>query len=529
MSIVELRIAVKNIPSLDILSQSDPQIFLFLQKSYGIWDEYPHCKTEIIKNNSNPRFATPLILDYHFEELQRIKLIVVDVDKFDNPNWQAQEFVGEFITDLGSILGRQRGIMQGNLTRRVGEKRGEIIIAAREVRGENSRKYKFNISGYNIPISSLITKEKTYYEIVRIIEETEFSVYRSISSSSKNPEWEPMFLSENDLWNNVNNSDKIGFKYFKDGRKNPKLLCNKIWTIDDFIKNAGTLQRIIFEKHGEIRLSYKKEKTFLDYIEGGLEIQLSIAVDFTASNFDRGIDLHGLKSKNSEYERAMHLVGTILEKYDSDGHIPVYGFGGEFYENSTVSHSFLLTSGGSSHNTGISRAIDIYKHSLQNVNLSGPTNFSPIIQTISNNLKELVSIQNNVYGILLIITDGIISDLNNTIEAIMNATIYPLSIVIVGVGNANFNAMKLLDDELLNRKWDVNLQPRDIVHFVRMNDFIRGKINIDLPKAVLKEIPDQIMEYMKIHNIEPKRLKKPDIYNELFTSSPPPYTTENNS
>ncbi|CAG8823521.1 11064_t:CDS:1, partial [Dentiscutata erythropus] len=242
----------------------------------------------------------------------------------------------------------------------------------------------------------------------------------------------------------------------------------------------------------------------------GLEIQLSIAVDFTASNFDRGIDLHGLKSKNSEYERAMHLVGTILEKYDSDGHIPVYGFGGKFYGNSTVSHNSLLTSGGPSHDTGISRAIDIYKHSLQNVNLSGPTNFSPIVQTISNNLKEIVPTQNNVYAILLIITDGIISDLNNTIEAIMNATIYPLSIVIVGVGNANFSAMKLLADELLNRKWDVNLQPRDIVHFVRMNDFIRDKINIDLPKAVLKEIPDQIMEYMKIHNIEPKRLKKPD-------------------
>ncbi|CAG8745098.1 20011_t:CDS:1, partial [Gigaspora rosea] len=54
-------------------------------------------------------------------------------------------------------------------------------------------------------------------------------------------------------------------------------------------------------------------------------------------------------------------------------------------------------------------------------------------------------------------------------------------------------------------------------------------INVDLPRAVLKEIPGQIMEYMKFHNIEPKRLKKPDIYNELFSSSPPPYISENNS
>ncbi|CAG8786975.1 2978_t:CDS:1, partial [Cetraspora pellucida] len=238
----------------------------------------------------------------------------------------------------------------------------------------------------------------------------------------------PIYLSENDLWNNVNDSDKIGFKCFKNGRKDPKILCNKIWSIDDFIKNSGSLQRIVLGKHGEIRLSYKKEKTFLDYIDGGLEIQLSIAVDFTASNYDRGIDLHGLYSKKSEYENAIHLVGTILEKYDSDDNIPVYGFGGRFYGNFTTSHNFLLTNDGSSHGTGISKSIDIYKHSLKNVNLSGPTNFSPIIRTISDNLKELASMQKNVYGILLIITDGIISDLDNTIEAIMDATIYPLSI-----------------------------------------------------------------------------------------------------
>ncbi|CAG8622143.1 2285_t:CDS:2 [Gigaspora margarita] len=251
----------------------------------------------------------------------------------------------------------------------------------------------------------------------------------------------------------------------------------------------------------------KKEKIFLDYIEGGLEIQLSIAVDFTASNFDHGIDLHGLKSKNSKYEHAMYLV---------DGHIPVYRFGGEFYGNSTVFHNFLC---GSSYNTGISRAINIYKHSLQNVNLSGPTNFSPIIQTISNNLKELVSMQDNVYAILLIITNGIISDLTNTIEIILNATIYPLSILIVGVGNADFSNMTLLDNELLKCKWNGNLHPRDIVHFVRINDFIQD--TIDLPKAVLKEIPDQIIEYMKYHNIEPKRSNNKM---EILSSLLPAYT-----
>ena len=42
------------------------------------------------------------------------------------------------------------------------------------------------------------------------------------------------------------------------------------------------------------------------------------------------------------------------------------------------------------------------------------------------------------YFILLIITDGVISDMPQTCEAIVNAAILPISIIIVGVGDADF-------------------------------------------------------------------------------------------
>ncbi len=49
----------------------------------------------------------------------------------------------------------------------------------------------------------------------------------------------------------------------------------------------------------------------------------------------------------------------------------------------------------------------------------------------------------NSYFILLILTDGVITDMPQTCEAIVNASSLPLSIIIVGVGDADFDGKSL--------------------------------------------------------------------------------------
>ena len=49
------------------------------------------------------------------------------------------------------------------------------------------------------------------------------------------------------------------------------------------------------------------------------------------------------------------------------------------------------------------------------------------------------------YFILLMLTDGVISDMADTIGSIVRASRLPMSIIIVGVGNADFSAMDKLD------------------------------------------------------------------------------------
>ena len=49
------------------------------------------------------------------------------------------------------------------------------------------------------------------------------------------------------------------------------------------------------------------------------------------------------------------------------------------------------------------------------------------------------------YLILLMLTDGVITDMADTVRTIIRVSRLPMSIIIVGVGNADFSAMDKLD------------------------------------------------------------------------------------
>jgi hypothetical protein len=51
------------------------------------------------RNNLDPIFSTPVIVDYYFETVQHLKFVVVDVDK-PNADLQQQDFIGEMISSL---------------------------------------------------------------------------------------------------------------------------------------------------------------------------------------------------------------------------------------------------------------------------------------------------------------------------------------------------------------------------------------------------------------------------------------------
>lgn len=143
---------------------------------------------------------------------------------------------------------------------------------------------------------------------------------------------------------------------------------------------------------------------------------------------------------------------------------------------------------------GLDGVIQAYKNSLTKIIFSGPTNFSPLIEKVKNTIKANLRSESMDYFILLIITDGQISDLKHSINSIVNASELPLSIVIVGVGNEDFTSMNELDgDEFPLTNYNNKVTARDIVQFVPFNEY---KDNIKLlGQEILREVPLQVESY----------------------------------
>uniref|UniRef100_A0A669BXM2 Copine 8 n=1 Tax=Oreochromis niloticus TaxID=8128 RepID=A0A669BXM2_ORENI len=252
------------------------------------------------------------------------------------------------------------------------------------------------------------------------------------------------------------------------------------------------------------------EVTFLDYIKGGTQINFTVAIDFTASNGNpaQPTSLHYMSPYQlNAYAMALKAVGEIIQDYDSDKMFPALGFGAKLPPDGRVSHEFALN--GNPQNpycAGIDGVMEAYYQSLKSVQLYGPTNFSPVINHVA---RYAASVKDgSQYFVLLIITDGVISDMAQTKESIVNVRILVLSLI--------FTAMVELDGDEVRISSRGRYAERDIVQFVPFRDYIDRTGNhilsmARLAKDVLAEIPDQFLSYMRTRGIKP-------------SPAPPPYT-----
>ena len=71
--------------------------------------------------------------------------------------------------------------------------------------------------------------------------------------------------------------------------------------------------------------------------------------------------------------------------------------------------------------------------------------FEPTLRKIKEYME--FNLANRMYHILLMITDGCIHDMRETIDRIVDCSKYPLSIIIVGIGDADFSMMDMLDSD----------------------------------------------------------------------------------
>ena len=201
-----------------------------------------------------------------------------------------------------------------------------------------------------------------------------------------------------------------------------------------------------------------------------------------------GHSLHdtSLKEQNP-YQKVISILGETLEQFDDDGIIPAYGFG----DRKTMDRDVFPLKKGSDCR-GFAEVLQVYKDITPNIQLSGPTNFAPAIETAINHVKDTKQ-----YHILVIAADGQVTDEEENIDAIVKASYYPLSIIVIGVGDGPWETMEEFDDELPQRKFD-NFQ---FVNFHKVYSTAKNK-EAAVALAALMEIPDQYRAIKKLRLLE---------------------------
>lgn len=181
-----------------------------------------------------------------------------------------------------------------------------------------------------------------------------------------------------------------------------------------------------------------------EYVNGGCEINLILGIDYTGSNGNPTLptSLHyqsGLQPNS--YETAINEVGMILMDYDQDKMIPTFGYGAML--NNSVNHCFALNFNPSNPElNGIPSVLAAYKNSFKYCGLSGPTLFAPLLTMVYNMASRVpASQENQKYYTVLIVTDGAINDMPETIDLLVALSNLPVSVIIVGVGNADFSGI----------------------------------------------------------------------------------------
>ena len=163
-----------------------------------------------------------------------------------------------------------------------------------------------------------------------------------------------------------------------------------------------------------------------------------------------------------------------------------------------MSHCFALN--GNEFNPAVEGLFgirEVYQKTLKECTLYGPTIFAEVLSKAIDLTPKSTQIDQN-YTIFLILTDGVMDDVEATVNLLVAHNDTPISIIIVGIGETDFSNMEFLDaDETpLKSTWG-QIAERDLVQFIPFNQF-KHKPPQALAKAIFEEIPGQLLSYFQV-------------------------------
>ncbi len=214
------------------------------------------------------------------------------------------------------------------------------------------------------------------------------------------------------------------------------------------VESSGAATKAKEGVMGKAKIGFKlnKKMKLFDHLLKDMVISFDIAIDFTSSNLDPKDpnSLHTFNFENNKYVKAIKTLFKVLKEFDDDQLFPVFGFGGVPANQKAVSHCFNLSGNKEPQINGMDEVLKCYQECINTTQFVGPTYFSHILRTVAELIKKMQQSVYLSYHIFLILTDGKIEDMNETRDVLVEISKLPISIIIVGIGDADFGKMKYL-------------------------------------------------------------------------------------
>ncbi|KAI3837872.1 hypothetical protein MKW92_000116 [Papaver armeniacum] len=519
---IQLILSAKGLPKQ--FSKYGVMAVLFKKKSDGNLKEIG--RTEVIKNSCDPNWIENVFTyhQYYFKQpilVFRVygvgrKYIGLPANKL---KLDERNIIGEASRCLSTIIEECNTDSKLPLNRRNAQgdekNRGDLIVRVEEtVAAKQAVEMVFRCS--KLVNSDLLPKRDRFLRISRSKKGGDITIHQTEAvKNEQNLTWKPMCLTTQHF---QHKDTCLVIECFASNSSGDHALIGKIETTvaeleklhdekvgKNFLKLSSCDQTKVLES--QIFVETYTEKTlytFSDYVESGLKLEFIVAVDFTASNGDPCLPTslhcsdppHGLNA----YQQAISKVGEVIKPFDFDKRFSAWGFGGK-PTGDVVSHCFNLNeSPGETEVAGVDGILSAYSRALQRITLGNHAAFGEVITKAAEVASQSML---DTYSVLVIITAGVLADIQETIDALVSASACPLSIVIVGVGDADFENMQILDadnGERLISSMGLEVE-RDIVQFVPWCDMQGGQICI--LEELFAELPVQFLTYMRSRDIKP--------------------------
>jgi Copine/C2 domain len=473
-------------------------------------------RTEVVRDSQNPIFTESFLVQYRFELEQTYLIRIYDEDLIDSSDLKEHDFLGGAVFTLGELFGRpNHKLMISNIDEEHPD--ASLLLQGREV--DMARKFlEFRFAAQNLTTTdAVLHAPDPFFKIERTADNAagwETMWKSEVVFHNCSPCWGTACLSLVSLCGGNLDSDlRVTFweshvHYEEDGYIGCAETTVRELALDtpeEGMMLPINIRRKLFfgagrrkQKVADLQVIKSRlidKPTFLQYLNGGLEIDLVVAVDCAAAldhkDEKKACHLHNGKWNNN-YQMALEEIGSLVEPYSRSNYFNMWGFNAQVsFEDA---ENVFVMSDKVAGSQGLLKTYDNY--------LMGGNRFmarhqeshlGPLInKAMFRSIKETG--KRHCYGLLCILTSGDVTDLEATVDAVLRAaTDAPISIVFVGCECGNLDKVKgYFDKKKVQRSISGIRLSRDVTSFTSFSEF--GNDVTRVMAEGLREVPEQMIQ-----------------------------------